>query len=203
MKKLMILAMMLTSSFTWSDVSGSVSYTNDYIFRGVSQGDGNSLQLNLNYEHSSGFYAGAWTGDVDFGDADRETDYYVGFMFPVLTDKINLDVGYVDYKYDNSDYDVSKYYVGVQTVYGLSAYYYQTDDELKDEFTMVSYTLPFTSGLPVPFSATIEYMYFEEDEDMFMLNFSKDINDWNLSVKTGEDMVTKSTLTSFAITRNF
>ena len=61
MKKLMILAMMLTSSFTWSEVSGSVSYTNDYIFRGVSQGDGNSLQLNLNYEHSSGFYAGAWT----------------------------------------------------------------------------------------------------------------------------------------------
>ncbi|MBP7158350.1 MAG: TorF family putative porin, partial [Thermomonas sp.] len=59
---------------TW-DVAGSVVATSDYVWRGVSQTQGNpALRLDVSVTHASGFYAGAWASNVDFTAAGEDDD---------------------------------------------------------------------------------------------------------------------------------
>ncbi len=71
-------------TFDWT-----IAATTDYVFRGVSQSDENfALQAAFDYTHESGFYAGIWGSQVDFGprSPDAEVDVYVGFTFPLGED---------------------------------------------------------------------------------------------------------------------
>ena len=77
------LALAQEAESTWS-VEGNVSAMSDYVWRGVSQTDkGPSLQGEASLSHASGFYAGAWASNVDFGDPDdgidHEIDLFVGW----------------------------------------------------------------------------------------------------------------------------
>ena len=50
------------------EFSSTITATSDYDFRGVSQtGKDPALQLSLDYAFDSGFYAGLWGSNVDFG----------------------------------------------------------------------------------------------------------------------------------------
>jgi uncharacterized protein (TIGR02001 family) len=63
-----------------AEVSGSVSMTTDYVFRGISQTDnGPAIQGSFDWSQDM-FYAGAWASNVDdFGaDASMELDLYAG-----------------------------------------------------------------------------------------------------------------------------
>lgn len=65
--------------------SGSISFTTDYRFRGVTQTDKDpAVQGSLAYSHDSGFYAGLWGSNVDFNDGDQahlELDLYGGWTY--------------------------------------------------------------------------------------------------------------------------
>src|SRR3954453_1779900 len=59
--------------------SSTWTATNDYDFRGTTQSAKDpALQASLDYAHDSGWYAGAWASNVDFGtsDPDLELDVY-------------------------------------------------------------------------------------------------------------------------------
>lgn len=86
----------------WS-LSGNVSLTSDYIFRGFTQTLGDpALQGTLTLSHESGFYASVFGSNVDFGDGetDLEVDLTAGYNF-ALDDATTFDVSAAYYAYPN------------------------------------------------------------------------------------------------------
>jgi len=88
---------------TESPFSWSVTATSDYVFRGVSQTDeGPALQADFIWTASSGFYAGAWASNVDFGSGgpNVEVDTFIGYSTDVGGDDfVNVDILLNRYNY--------------------------------------------------------------------------------------------------------
>ena len=72
--------------------SANIGAVSNYLWRGLTQtGDGAAIQGGLDYSHASGFHAGTWASNVDWG-TDKpsyELDAYFGFK-----GAINDDLGY-------------------------------------------------------------------------------------------------------------
>jgi uncharacterized protein (TIGR02001 family) len=86
----------------YKGITGNVTLTSDYRFRGISQSDEDvALQGGFDYAWDTGIYIGTWGSTVDFGGGDfgsLELDYYVGWAMDI-TDNVNIDVGYMYYDY--------------------------------------------------------------------------------------------------------
>jgi len=89
-----------------ADISSTVKLASDYTFNGVSQTDNKpALQASLDYAAESGFYAGTWASNVDFGDdTNIEWDVYAGKYFQ-LNEKLGLDAGIAYYTYQGQNSD--------------------------------------------------------------------------------------------------
>lgn len=89
----------------------------DYDFRGISQSAKDpAFQLGINYAHDSGFYAGVWGSNVDFGPGDPnvEVDAFVGFTGGDATETVGYDVGAIYYTYvSESDFNYWEFYGGL------------------------------------------------------------------------------------------
>jgi uncharacterized protein (TIGR02001 family) len=89
----------------------------DYDFRGISQSAKDpAFQLGINYAHDSGFYAGVWGSNVDFGPGDPnvEVDAFVGFAGGDATETVGYDVGAIYYTYvSESDLNYWEFYGGL------------------------------------------------------------------------------------------
>ena len=87
-------------------VEWNTAVTSEYIWRGMSQGKGAAVSGGIDVSGESGFSAGVWVSNVDFGDnATYELDVYAGYSFGPVS------VGYIYYAYpDNTDegYDFSE-----------------------------------------------------------------------------------------------
>lgn len=76
----------------WGPISGGVTLTSDYRFRGVSQSSRDAaVQGWLQYDHASGFFANVWASSIDFNDADTydssaEVDLTAGYNFKIMGD---------------------------------------------------------------------------------------------------------------------
>lgn len=105
LKCLFVATLLCTSASTMAEWSSTVTLANDYLFNGVSQTDESpALQASLDWAGESGFYAGVWGSNVDFGDdTNLEADGYVGY-YQALTDLLNLDVGIAQYTYQGANY---------------------------------------------------------------------------------------------------
>jgi uncharacterized protein (TIGR02001 family) len=87
-------------------LSGNVSVTSDYTFRGISQTlQQPALQGGIDINHPTGFYLGTWGSNVNFGEdlatgprAQVELDAYGGFGGS-LGGVADLDLGAVYYMY--------------------------------------------------------------------------------------------------------
>lgn len=90
------------------DVSFNVGIANDYVFRGVSQTDGDPQVFGGADVAWGDFYVGTWLSNVDYGDGtDGEYDFYAGFtptLGAVSFDFAVLFYGYVDAP-KGADYD--------------------------------------------------------------------------------------------------
>lgn len=69
-----------------SEFSGIATLTSEYIYRGRAMSSGDpAIQLGLDFEHDSGFFAGLWGSSIDlrsrFGERDTELDLYAGYHF--------------------------------------------------------------------------------------------------------------------------
>jgi uncharacterized protein (TIGR02001 family) len=116
---------LLTLSATAAaDVSSTVNLASDYTFNGVSQtGNDPALQASLDYSAESGFYAGTWASNVDFGsgeDTNIEWDAYIGQYFQ-LNDKVGLDVGIAYYTYHGDSLSDTYNYPEAYTKFGYSS----------------------------------------------------------------------------------
>ncbi|GGI87516.1 TorF family putative porin [Shewanella gelidii] len=100
------LGLMLSSSAS-AGFSGNIGATTNYLWRGVSQtADSTAVQGGLDYEHESGFYAGTWISNVDFGDGTSfEMDLYAGYAGSI-TEDLSYDVFYLLYGYPDAPGDV-------------------------------------------------------------------------------------------------
>ena len=101
-------APMVASVATAAEVSGNVSLTTDYKFRGISQNDTDpAIQGGFDVAFENGIYVGIWGSVVDFqdpdsSDADFELDYYAGYGGKI-TEEVTYDVGFIYYDYPGSD----------------------------------------------------------------------------------------------------
>jgi len=83
-----------------ADFSANVAATSNYIFRGVTQtNDAAAVSGGVDYSNASGFYAGTWISNVDFGAPANqyEQDWYAGYGFKA--GGIDLDAGVIKYTY--------------------------------------------------------------------------------------------------------
>lgn len=90
-----------------SPFSANVALTTDYVFRGISQTQGQpALQGGFDYAHSSGFYIGTWASNVGWVDDvakknnSMEIDLYLGYAGEA--GPISYDVGAIRYFYPGS-----------------------------------------------------------------------------------------------------
>ncbi|MBU27794.1 MAG: hypothetical protein CMD30_00325 [Flavobacteriales bacterium] len=136
MKKLfLILGIVSLPSF--AAVSANVSFTSDYIWRGMTQSDAPAIQGGFDFAADNGFYAGLWGSNVNFNNgAGSELDYYFGYATEVGS--IGVDVGYISYEYIDSTPDATfdETYLGLS--YGDFGVSFAFGDY---DYTEVSYAL--------------------------------------------------------------
>lgn len=97
-----------------ADLSGYLSLTSDYVWRGVTQSDGDvAIQLGGDVAFDSGVYAGAWGSTIDISNGptrqrDNELTLYLGYGLE-LNDAWVLSATAVSYNYPGQtgsvDYD--------------------------------------------------------------------------------------------------
>lgn len=87
------------------EFSGNVALSTDYVWRGVSQTNGD-MAISGGFDYSNGmFYAGTWASNIDFddgSDANVELDFYGG-LAGELASGISWDVGVIYYVYPDSE----------------------------------------------------------------------------------------------------
>jgi len=105
MKKSILLTAIISASpvvAMAAEVSGNVSLTSDYRFRGISQTDTQiAVQGGFDFAFENGIYVGTWGSNVDFANS-LELDYYVGFAGD-MSDSVSYDVGFIYYDYPGTD----------------------------------------------------------------------------------------------------
>lgn len=91
--------------------SSTVTAVSDYDFRGQSlSATDPALQASVDFASDSGFYAGAWVSNIDYGDAtdgDVELDLYAGWTGE-FKEGLGWDAGIVWYTYPDSSSSLTK-----------------------------------------------------------------------------------------------
>jgi uncharacterized protein (TIGR02001 family) len=156
----------------WS-VSANIGAVSNYVWRGMTQtGDQAAIQGGLDAAHESGFYAGTWVSNIDWGSSDPnyELDLYTGFG-GAINDDVSYDIGAIYYAYpDGRDSDFAE--IGASASFkwftlGLAyTVYGENDDGLFDDgdlyyFGAADFALPYDLG----FSLRTGYYQFRHDED--------------------------------------
>lgn len=112
-------------------VTGSVSLTTDYRFRGLSQSNKDfAAQSSININHESGLYGGTWVSTLDDqkslpGYGDAEVDLYAGYT-KTLANGLGFDVGMLYY-----------FYVDAPNKFGGA----DNDTDFFEPYASVNYTL--------------------------------------------------------------
>lgn len=101
------------------ELSGDLTFTSDYAFRGISQTDeAPAIQGGLTLSDESGFYVSVWGSSVDFGgEGTLEFDVMLGWS-GALNEEWSVDVGVMRYGYPNTEFAGSNFY----ELYGSLSY---------------------------------------------------------------------------------
>lgn len=79
-------------------VTGSATYTTDYLFRGISQTSNNAaVQAAMTFSHESGLYFGLWGSSIASGAGGLELDTLLGYAGKA--GDVGYDVGVMRYNY--------------------------------------------------------------------------------------------------------
>lgn len=96
----------------WGGLLVTGTVTSNYIFRGISNSANHpAFQGSIEYDHSSGLYAGVWASSIDFNDNDKtpaEVDFYGGYRFAV--EKWSFDAGVMYYSYPETLTDAYRFW---------------------------------------------------------------------------------------------
>ena len=158
--------------------SSTIGVVSDYDFRGVSlSARAPAFQASLDHTFGdSGFSAGAWASNVDFGTdvgADVEVDYYVDYE-RALNDTFALVAGVSLYTYPWSDVDSSpEAYLGFGAGdFELRQWYTHDYSALGETalYTEANYTAALSDSLALTLHAG--YSYGDAFEDAELLDFA-------------------------------
>jgi len=181
-------SLLSTQASAVEGLSANVGATSNYLWRGVSQtDDAAAISGGIDYANESGFYAGTWASNIDFGDdASAELDFYLGFSGQ-LNEDVSYDVGYIYYAYPDSaesdssnEYDFGEIYGSLSYSYfSISASYGVNNDdgaEFADSSLYISADAEFevADGLTLAFHIG-DYSY---DDSMV----AQDYNDYGVSL---------------------
>ncbi len=128
----------------------------DYDFRGQSQtnpdqdGFDPTFQLGANYEFDSGFYAGIWGSNVDFGAGKPsvEIDYTVGFAGGDAAESFGYDFGVTYYSYPGAgDLNSAEFYAGISKGWFSGKLWYSDNYQSSGDS---SYYIEGNASIPVP-----------------------------------------------------
>lgn len=133
------LAMAADEAASPHSLTGNITLTSDYVFRGVSQTqNGPAIQGGFDYAHASGFYIGTWASNVDWvslgykEDSSMEIDLYGGYKGSV--GDFGYDVGAITYYYPGdqisgaNDPDTTEIYLGANWKFVSAKYSYVVSD---------------------------------------------------------------------------
>ena len=130
---------MMMATPAQAELSADITMSNMYLWRGLNlTPDGAAISGTLQYDHASGFYAGAWTSSEAGG---HETDLYLGFGGEA--GPLSYDVSWWAYLYpedrdddgrlvDITDNDSSELVISLGVSYFNFTAYIQTDDDNDD-----------------------------------------------------------------------
>jgi len=113
---LVVLVAALPATARAAEVSGAITLTSQYIYRGQALSDGNpAVQAGIDIDFDSGWFAGAWGSSIEVntpgGRLDTEFDYYLGYHFAV-TPELETSLSLLRYSYpgqsDYFDYDYTE-----------------------------------------------------------------------------------------------
>ncbi len=115
---LLLLALLSISGTVAAQVSGDVALLSDYRFRGESLTEGRpALQAGVNYDHSSGLFAGGLVSNVriDPDVVGLSAQIYGGYTRPI-GERASWDIGVATYVFPHPtmgpDYDYTEVFVG-------------------------------------------------------------------------------------------
>ena len=134
------LALVFVSTFANAiSVSGNAAIQTDYIWRGMTQNDGqNSVNVGLDIDFENGFYVGTWGAAVDVAKSSTaagqtpanstlELDYYGGYTFEM--GGIGVNIGAIQVKYDqNNTSDFSENYIALSLPMNVGLHYSEGDE---------------------------------------------------------------------------
>jgi len=170
-------------------VTGGVTLTSQYRFRGISLSDEKAaLQGTVNLNHESGFYAGAWGSSLDgfgeLGSSNVELDLYAGYRREV-GDGVTVDGGLLYYAYPGSeggDFEFFEPYANVSAVVGpatakLGLAYAPEQDALGGNDNLYLFNDNSLAIVNTPFSLTSHLGYSTGGS---AAAFGSDYVDWSL-----------------------
>ena len=163
---------MIFSPLMLADVEGSVGLSSDYFWRGMSQnGSEPAIDFGLEASHDR-FYGGVWASQVDFGnDASIEYDLYGGVKL-VSTNDFELDLGFIQYNYDNVYEDMEEVYLSASyKMVGVT--YYKDRDSKRRSYVEASLDVPFVDVVDM----SINYGLLEDGDKTYSINFAKNLSD--------------------------
>lgn len=146
--------LLLATATQAAEVSSSISFTNDYRFRGISQTAGDAaMQGSIDLAFDNGVYAGIWGSNVDFGDdANLEIDWYAGYAGD-LSESLSYDATLYYYSYpgydaadgDYAEVDLNLYVADLKIEYAHTNDYFNTD--ATSQYVALDYSVAMTETL--------------------------------------------------------
>ena len=197
------LALALTGLAAQAEITGNAAVVSDYNWRGISQSAGDpAIQGGIDYSHESGFYAGTWGSNVDFGDCcdeNVEVDVYTGFRGG---ETLTWDVGLIYYWYPGADdLDFPEIYVGLGWEWLSGKISYSNDFGNYDESAFyyeanAAYELPANFGINAHLGFSdgdgVEAAYGQDNYFDWAIGVTYALGNFNLGLKyaDGSDLET-------------
>lgn len=173
-------------------LNANIGAVSNYLWRGVSQtDDGPAIQGGIDFSHESGFYAGTWASNVDFGEdeANYELDLYMGYDFSLPDEDASLGLSTIYYAYPDGDSDIDFWEIGLSGGYrffsaGIQYTVWGDDDNedaLFDDGDFYYYGgLDFP--LPEEFGLGLTLGYYDFDNGKLAPGVNADYMHWGASI---------------------
>jgi uncharacterized protein (TIGR02001 family) len=166
------------------EVSGNLSLTSDYVFRGYTQtNEDPAVQGGLDWNSGEGFHVGVWGSTVNFKDSDEaSTEFDLSAGFAGETEGFSYDIGFIYYLYPGADsalnYNFWEFYSSTDYDFGPAAISVGLA-YTSDNFGSTGNGLYLQSGITVPLGEVVSINanlnYYDVDT-----SFGEDYVDWNI-----------------------
>ena len=169
--------LILSSYASAVEISGNVGLSSDYIWRGMTQTDGDAaINGGFDLATDNGFYFGTWSSNAGGAGANysMELDVYLGFSGEMGNENMSYDIGYISVIYPGDDSaDFEEAYIGFN-IYGLGILYSSGQDGMPD-YSQISYSVDAGPG-----SFSVSYGEYEDTGDNTLIGYDWGIGNFSL-----------------------